>query len=526
MVPTRRPALAAALAALALAAPAGLAEAKPLRYAVLADAATLDPHANNAQTTFIVNIQIYEPLVARDRDLKIIPGLATRWEAVEPTRWRFFLRPGVKFHAGETMTADDVVFSFKRALAPTSNVTIYLDSVADIVKVDGLTVDIVTKFPDVALPGKISRIFIASKAWMEANKSERPQNFREKEETYASRNTNGTGPYMLRSREPDVRTVLVRNPNYWGPIEGNVTEWIHTTITSDATRISALLAGDIDFSLQVPFNDIERLSRDQRVRVLPGQENRTVFLAMDQKNDELTFSNVKGKNPFKDVRVRQAIAHAIDINAIKARVLRNQAIPTGSMWTHYVNGFDEDVDKTRLPFDRDKAKKLMAEAGYASGFQVTLDCPVGQYDEVCIAIAPMLAQIGIDLKVNTAPAGPLFQKIARGETSMYALSWGVPTFDAMYTLRGIIMTKDKVGGSSWNHGNYSNPKVDALIEQAQVAPDADQRRRLMVDAHKQHNADLGHIALYHMMSPWAASAKVTAPHRADNLLEVKWVKID
>ena len=525
MKPIRRPTL-AALAALAVAVPAWLADAKPLRYAVNTDAQTLDPHANNAQTTFIINIQIYEPLVARDRELGIVPGLATRWEAVEPTRWRFFLRPDVKFHLGQTMNADDVVFSFKRALTPTSNVTIYLDSVTDIVKVDDLTVDITTKYPDAVLPGKISRIFVMSKAWAEANRGERPQNFRDKEDTYVSRNTNGTGPFVLKSREPDVRTVLTRNPNYWGKIDGNVTEWIHTTIASDATRISALLAGDIDFSLQVPHRDFERLSREPRVKVLNGQENRTVFLAMDQTSDELQFSNVKGKNPFKDLRVRQAVAHTIDVNAIRTRVLRGAAIPTGSMWTHYVNGFDEDVDKSRPAFDRDKAKKLMADAGYGAGFQVTLDCPVGQYDEVCIALAPMMAQIGIDLKVNTAPSGPLFQKIARGETSMYALSWGVPTFDAMYTLRGIIMTKEKVGGSSWNHGRYSNAQVDALIEKAQIEPDANQRRRLMVDAHKLHNAELGHIALYHMMSPWAMSAKVSAPHRADNLLEVKWVTID
>ncbi len=526
MITIRRPMLGLALAALAALAPVALAEAKPFRYGVNTDAPTLDPHANNGQTTFIINIQIYEPLVGRDRELAPVPALATSWQAVEPTRWRFLLRPNVKFHGGQTMTADDVVFSFKRALTPTSNVTIYLDSVADIVKVDDLTVDIVTKYPDAVLPGKISRVFVMNKAWAEANRGERPQNFREKEDTYVSRNTNGTGPYVLKSREADVRTVLTRNPAYWGPIEGNVTEWIHTTVTSDATRISALLAGDLDFSLQVPFNDVERLSRDPRVKVINGQENRTVFLAMDQARDELLFSNVKGKNPFKDARVRQAMAHAIDIEAIKIRVLRGAAIPTGSMWTHYVNGFDGDVDRSRLPLDRDKAKRLMAEAGYGAGFQVTFDCPVGQYDEVCIAIAPMLAQIGIDVRVNTAPSGPLFQKIARGETSFYALSWGVPTFDAMYTLRGIMMTKDKVGGSSWNHGNYSNPKVDALIEKAQVEPDPDARRRLMVDAHALHNADLGHIALYHMMSPWAMSAKVTAPHRADNLLEIKWVKVD
>lgn len=520
-----RPLRAAGLGLLLLAG-ADAASAKTFRLAINADASTLDPHAQNSQVNFALLLQAYEPLVGRDQALKPVPVLATSWEAVEPTRWRFRLRPNVKFHDGATMTADDVVFSYRRALEKTSNVTIYIDSVSDIARVDDLTVDIVTKYPDAVLPEKMSRIFIMSRAWSEANKVTAPQNVAAREETFAVRNMNGTGPFILRSRDADSRTVMVRNPNYWGAIEGNVTEYVHLPIASDATRIAALLAGDVDIVINVPPSDVAKLKADQRVKVIEGQENRTVFLGFDQTKDELQYSNIKGRNPLKDLRVRQAIAHAIDVDVIIRRVLRGQGIASGAMWTHFVNGWDKETEQGRLPLDRDKAKRLLADAGYPSGFELTLDCPVGAYDEVCVAIAPMLAQIGIQLKVNTLPPGQMFPRIARGETSFYGLSWGVPTYDAMYTLRGIMMSRAKVGGSSWNGGGYANERFDALVEQAQVEPDPEKRRSLIRDAHRLHNAELGHLPLYHMMIPWAMGARITAPHRADNQLEIRYVKVD
>jgi peptide/nickel transport system substrate-binding protein len=505
---------------------ATMAEAKTFRLAINADASTLDPHAQNSQVNFAILLQAYEPLVGRDKDLKPVPVLATRWEAVEPMRWRFFLRPGVRFHDGATLSADDVVFSYRRALERTSNVTIYIDSVAGIEKVDDMTVDITTKYPDAVLPEKMSRIFIMNRAWAEANRSTVPQNVAAKEETFAARNMNGTGPFMLRSRDTDTRTVMARHPSYWGRVEGNVTEYVHLTISSDATRIAALLSGDVDIVINVPPNDVAKLKADQRIKVIEGQENRTVFLGFDQSKDELQFSSVKGRNPLKDLRVRQAIAHAIDVEAIIRRVLRGQGIASGLMWTHYVNGWDRSIEQARLPLDREKAKRLLAEAGYPNGFDLTLDCPVGAYDEVCVAIAPMLAQVGIQLKVNTLPPGQMFPRIARGETSFYGLSWGVPTYDAMYTLRGIMMSRAKVGGSSWNGGGYSNAEFDALVEKAQVEPDPEKRRGMIRDAHRMHNAEVAHLVLYHMMIPWAMSAKVSAPHRADNQLEVRYVTVD
>ncbi|MBI3708366.1 MAG: ABC transporter substrate-binding protein [Proteobacteria bacterium] len=512
------------LLSLSLAPLPAAAQGKTLRVALNNDFTTLDPHSNNAFLNNLTLEQIYDCLVTRDKELKPVPALATRWERVEPTRWRFHLRAGVRFHNGAAFSADDVVFSIKRAMAPTSNYTIYIDSVADVARVDDLTVDIVTRQPDAVLVDKLTRIYIMNKAWAEANKSEAPQNFAAKEETTASRQAVGTGPFVLRLREPDTRTVMARNPNWWGEFEGNVEQLIQVPIANDATRVSALLSGDIDFTNFVPFQDLDRLRRDARVKVIDGQENRTLFLGMDQHSDELANSDIKGKNPFKDARVREAVAVAIDIEAIKAR-MRGQAVPTGSMWTQYVTGWAKDTDR-RPPLDRERAKRLLAEAGYANGFKVTLDCPTGTYEQTCVAVAPMLAQIGIDVRVNLNPPAITFQRYAKQETSFYAVSWGVPTFDALYTLRGIIMTRGKVGAGSWNAGGYSNPRVDDLIVQVQGEIDAEKRTAYIQEAHAIHNGEFGHIPLYHLMIPWAMARNVDITHRADNFYLAKWVKVN
>ena len=520
---TRVRSIVAALVCLVLAAMP--AQAKTFRLATTSDAATLDPHANNAFINVLLLQQIYEPLVCRDDDLKLEACLALRWEQPEPTRWRFHLRPGVRFHNGNAFDADDVVFSMLRAKAPTSNYGLFVDTVADVVKVDAMTVDVITRVPDAVIPDKMSRIFIMDQDWSVTNRSEKPQNFREKEELFAARSTNGTGPFVLRSRELDVRTVLARNPAWWGKMAGNVTEYHHVTIASDATRVAALIAGDVDFVHTLPVQDIPRLRADTRIKVLEGQENRTLWLAMDQSRDELLYSNIKGRNPFKDVRVRRAVALAIDAEALKRATLRGQAIPTGSMWTQYVNGWSATVDQ-RPTVDREQARRLLAEAGYREGFRITLDCPVGAYDSVCVAIAAMLAQINIQVQVSTMPAAVFFQKIQREDTSFYGLTWGVPTFDALYTMRAIMMSKDKGGSASWNFGRYSNARVDELVGLVERETDAEKRRALIREAHQLHNSEVGHVPLYHLMIPMASSAKVSARHRADNLISARTVRID
>jgi peptide/nickel transport system substrate-binding protein len=522
----KRATIGAALLACALAAP-GDSAAKVFRFATTSDATTLDPHANNAFTTYLVTGQIYESLIHRNDALKLEPGLALRWEQVEPTRWRFWLREGVTFHDGAAFDADDVVFTIARTLAPTSNFTIYVDTVSHAEKMSSHVVDIVTRVLDAVIPDKLTRVLIMDKEWSEANRSAVPQNLRDREETFAARNANGTGPFVLRSREADRRTVLVRNPRWWGgpPAANDVTEWHHVPISSDPTRIAALLSGEVDFVHTVPPQDVVRLQRDPRLKVLIGQENRTMWLAMDQARDELVHSNIRGRNPLKDVRVREAIAISIDVEALRTRVLRGNAVPTASMWTQFVTGYDEAFSR-RPPVDRDRARRLLAEAGYAQGFEVTFDCPVGAYDEACQAIAGMLAQVGIQVRLNTMPAAVFFRKLQQQDTSFYGLTWGVPTFDALYTLRGIMMTRAEAGGGSWNWGGYSNPRVDALIRQVEAETNAAKRTALIHEAQRIHNAEFGHIPLYHLMIPFAMRATVRMTHRADNLIFGRSVKVD
>ncbi|MDO9710209.1 ABC transporter substrate-binding protein [Paracraurococcus lichenis] len=526
----RRLALAAACAAPLLATPAAAQTApKPFRFATATDAATLDPHATNALFTYLVVSQVYEPLTHRGDDLKLHPGLAVRWEQVEPTRWRFHLRDGVRFSGGESFEAEDAAFSIGRARAPTSNYGIYVDTVAGTEVVDRLTLDVLTRAPDATIPDKMSRVLIMDKGWAEANRSAVPQNFGQKEETFASRNTNGTGPFVIARREVDQRTVMTRNPAWWGieakAATGNVTEFHYIVLASDATRVAALLSGEVDMVHVVPSQDVERIKRNDRLRVLEGQENRTVFIAMNQEAEELASSDVKGRNPFKDLRVRQAIAQAVDVETLKRRTLRGQAVPTGSMWTQFVNGWSQDLDR-RLPYDRDRARALLAEAGYPNGFTTTLDCPVGTYDEACQAIVAMLAQVGIKASLNLVPNTVFLGRLQRREAQFYVLSWGVPTFDALYTLRAVMASRSMAGSASWNVGGYSNAEFDALVRRVETEADPEARRGLIRQAHALHNAELGHIPLYHMMIPWAVRQGVQVTHRADNQVQVREIRVD
>ena len=519
----RLAALAACLIALAL----PLA-AKTLRFSSQGDITTMDPHANNEGFTNAYLDNIYEPLVTRGKDLKVEPCLATSWQSVSPTVTRFKLRPNVKFHDGTPLTADDVVFSIQRALSDTSNFKPYLAGVKEAKKVDDLTVDIVTEGPAPVLIGQLTEVRIMSRDWSTKHGVQKPQDYKNKEETFASRNSNGTGPYVLRTREADVRTVAVKNPTWWGKIEGNVDEVVYLPIKSDATRLAALFSGEIDFMLDPAPQDIPRMKTDPKLKVVEGNENRTIFLGMDQWRDELLYSNVKGKNPFKDKRVREAFQLAIDVNAIKTQVMRGLSIPTAVMFAPQVDGYQKDLDKPK-PADRDRARKLLAEAGYPQGFEVTLDCPNNRYindEKICVAIAAMLAQVNVKVRVNAMPRAQYFPKIQNYDTSFYMLGWGVPTFDSQYALQSLMRTVvPKTADGDYNLGKYSNPKVDEAIDKLKTEVDPAKRAALARVALIEHMKDVGHIPLHHQLIPWAMRSNVTVVHRADNRLTVKWVKI-
>ncbi len=513
-------------AALALAGPV---DAKTLRYSSAGDLSTADPHANNEGFTNAFLDGIYETLVTRGKDLGIVPNLALSWSNPSPTTTRFRLRPNVRFHDGTPFTADDVVFSVQRALSDTSNFKPYLAGVKEARRVDDLTVDIVTEAPAPVLLPQLTEVRIMSKAWCTKHNVTRPQDYKNKEETYAVRNANGTGPYILKSREADVKTVAVANSNWWGKREGNVDEIVYQPIKADGTRLAALISGEIDFMLDPPPQDIPRLRQDPKIKVLEGMENRTVFFGMDQGRDELLYSSVKGKNPFKDKRVREAFQKAIDLNALKTQVMRGLSVPTAVMFAPQVSGYPKDLDKVK-PADREGARKLLAEAGYPNGFEVTLDCPNNRYvndEKICTAVAAMLAQVNVKVKVNAMPRAIWGPKTQNRDTSFYMLGWGVPTFDSQYALQSLVRTYvPKTPDGDYNLGNYSNPKVDALVDKLKTELDPAKRAQLAREASAIHQADVGHLPLHFQVIPWAMRANLSVVHRADNRLTVQWVKIN
>jgi peptide/nickel transport system substrate-binding protein len=527
---TARRALVAAVLAAACGIAALPAEAVTLRWAGRGDMQTTDPHSQNEGLTNNINSLIYEFLVDRDKELGIRPALAESWTQVNPTTWRFKLRPGVKFHDGTPFTADDVVFSFERAKADTSQLKAYSNLAGTAKKIDDLTVEFVTNGPNPIMLDHLATINIMSKAWCEKNKCQKPQNFAAKEEMITAREANGTGPFMLVSRQPDVKTVLKKNPNWWGIrtglFDGNVDDVVYTPITSDATRVAALISGEVDLINDPPTQDVPRLSQTPNIKVIEGVENRIVFIGMDQARNELLYSNVKGKNPFKDVRVRQALYQAIDIDAIQKATMRGLSKPTGVILPSPKTSTPE-LEK-RLPFDKEKAKKLLADAGYPNGFEVTLDCPNNRYvndERICQALAAMWSQVGVATKVNAMPRTLYFPKLEKLDTSLYMLGWGGANTDGIFTLQPVLSSWNGKGDGDFNYGRYTNAKVDELTAKVKVNINPQERLAQIREALAANNAEVNLIPLHRQVIPWASRSNVTVPHRADNFVTPYWTTI-
>src|ERR1700744_795894 len=372
------------------------AGAATLRWANDGDASSMDPATRQETVQLSLLANIYEPLVRRNRDLGLGPALATSWEQTSPTVWRFHLRPGVKWQDGSPFTADDVVFTLKRIQAPNSSMRAPMSPVKEARKIDDLTVEFETFVPDPIFLQEQTNMLIMSKAWCEAHNATEPVIIG-KEDNYALHNAMGTGPFTLVSREPDRKTVVEKNPLWWDKPEHNVDQVEFDVIASAPTRVAALLSGEVDMIYTVPPQDIARIKQTQGLKLLQTPELRTISLGFNQTRPELPSSDVKGKNPFKDQRVRRAVALAIDEKAIASRVMLGLGHPTWEMWGPGVNGYDPALD-SRPKADPAKARQLLADAGYPSGFRVALDCPNDRYvmdEQICTAIVSMLARIGV-----------------------------------------------------------------------------------------------------------------------------------
>ena len=519
-------ALSATLVAGALAV-MGAASAQTVRIGNQGDALSMDPHSLNESLQLSVTGNIYEPLVTRDKDLKLVPALATSWKQTSPMVWRFELRQGVQFHDGKPFTADDVIFSIARASGDGSDMRSYTNDVKEVRKLGDHVVEIETKTPFPILPDVFSFLYIMSKQWSEENQATMPVDRRKGIENAASFRANGTGPYRLRERQPNVKTSFVRNGNYCGKIEGNVTNVEYTPIGNDATRVAALLSGQVDVIEPVPVQDVARVNASGKAKVLQGPELRWIFLGMDQKRDELLYSSVKGKNPFKDKRVRQAFYQAIDINGIQRTVMRGASTPAALLIGPGINGYDASIDK-RLPYDVEAAKKLLAEAGYPNGFEVTMNCPNDRYvndSNICQAVAANLARIGVKINLQAETKGTYFPKILSRNTSFYLLGWSPSTYDAHNVLNAIIHCVDDKGAGQFNLGSYCNPKVDELTLKIQSETDQAKRNAMIKEAYALHSEDVGHLPLHQQALAWGVGNNVQLIQRADNQMPFRYMSV-
>ena len=329
--------------------------------------------------------------------------------------------------------------------------------------------------------------------------------------------------------------MLKKNPDWWGlregtgdrRFEGNVDEIVYRPIKSNATRMAALLSGEIDLVQDPSLQDIPRLRSDPAVRVIEGPENRVIFLVLDQFSDELKVSSVKGKNPLKDLRVRKAIYHAIDIEAVKSQVMRGLSVPTGAMIPAPASIFPE-LEPRLLRHDAAAAKKLLAEAGYAAGFELGLLCPNDRYvndERICTAISGMLAKVGIRVKLSTMPRAQFFQQVDQLNITMHLYGWGGAAIDPGFTLTPVLHGRDAKGRGDYNSGRFRDEALDGLIEASEVEIDPAKRRALMLEAFRKARDNVYTIPLHRQMIPWAVRANVKVHHRPDNVVEALWITV-
>jgi peptide/nickel transport system substrate-binding protein len=519
------------LAALLFAAALGAAsaEAKTFKWAADSDPGSMDPHSRNVASTLSMLSNIYEPLIRRDRELKLEPALATEWKATSPTTWRFTLRKGVKFHDGSPFTADDVVFTYNRTKGPGSLLGTVLRGSKGVKKIDDYTVEFEMMGPNPTFPDQMTSWLIMSKAWSEKNNAAKATDLTKNETSYATLHAMGTGPFELKSREADGKIVMVPNKNWWDKAEHNLTEVIFTPIANPATRSAALLSGEVDMVHTLPINAIPRVLEQKGLRVMRKAELRTMLFFLDQARDELIDSNIKGKNPLKDVRVRRAMAMAIDAEALSRQVMRGVSVPNYLLVGPGVNGFDAALNAAPSR-DLAAAKKLMADAGYPNGFEMGMQCSNDRYvnDEfICTAAVAMLARIGVKVNLKVMPFNQLIKYLSPPyETSFILAGWLPATYDAHDALFNLTAGRSKeLQRGIFNVGGYSNAKFDDLVMKIGVELDQKNRNAMLHEALKVVRDDVPVIPIHQQVVVWAAKDSVELVQNADNFFPLRFVKI-
>jgi peptide/nickel transport system substrate-binding protein len=491
------------------------ATAQEFRMAMSSEPNSMDPHYHNLFSNINVSEHVFESLIKLDSDSRIIPGLAESWRLVDPTTWEFKLRKGVKFHDGSDLTAEDVAFSLDRpAQVPNSPgpFTLYTKQIAGKEVVDPLTIRLKTPAPYPLMLNDLTTIFVVSKKNVQGLASE---------DFSSGKGMVGTGPFKFASFKRGDRLELVRNDAYWGPKPA----WEKVTvrfIAADPTRIAALLSGDVDAIENVPTADLPKIRNNPSVNFFQKVSHRVIYFTLDQGRDPTPFAFDKAgkplaKNPFKDLRVRQAVDRAINRQAIAERVMEGLALPTANLVPAPMFGNNPALKVT--PYDPEGAKKLLADAGYPDGFALTIHGPNNRYvndDQILQAVAQMLTRAGIQTRVEAMPLASFFPRANKKEFTMALVGWGAQTGEVSSPLRSILATIDvEKGMGTVNYGFYSNAKMDALLAEALRTVDDPKREKLLQEATAVAIQDVGMVPVHHQFTTWAARKGVTYTPRTD-----------
>jgi len=514
-------------AALALLLGSAYATAADLSIAVGADVTSIDPHYHNLTPNNNIAEHIFETLITKDPKSLLKPALAVSWKAIDDLTWEFRLRKGVKFHDGSDFTAADVVFSIERtAQVPNSPspFTLYTNQITEKIIVDPLTVRLKTATPYPLMPNDMGTVFIVSSR---VAKGATTADFD------SGKATVGTGPFKFVRYAKGDRVELARFDGYWGAKSA----WDKVTfrvIASDPSRVASLLAGDVRAIESVPTADLARLAKDPSIAISRTVSHRLIFLHLDTNRDKSPMVTDKSgkpldKNPLKDVRVRKAISKAINRQAIVERVMEGAAVATGQLMPEGMFGYVPGMKPEA--FDADGARKLLAEAGYPDGFEVTMDCPNDRYVNdaaICQAVVGMLARIGVKVTLLAQPKALYFAKILKPggyQSSFYLLGWTPGTSDSHNVLYDIMGCRDdpKSARGEANVAGYCNKKVDELTDKVLVEPDTAKRDLLIKEAFEIAAKEYGYIPLHQQALAWGVSKKVKVVQRADNAVLPYWM---
>jgi peptide/nickel transport system substrate-binding protein len=502
------------LAALLLLFPIG-APAADLSIALGGDVTSIDPHFHNLTPNNNVGAHIFDTLVAKEAGGRIKPGLAESWRAVDDLTWEFRLRKGVRFHDGSNFTAADVVFSLDRIpLVPNSPspFTTYTKQITGKIVVDPWTLRLKTASPYPQMPNDMSTVLVVS-ARAAANATTDDFN--------TGKATIGTGPYKFVRWQKGDRIELARNDAWWG----GKAPWDRVTfriITSDPTRVASLLAGDVRAIENVPTNDLATLGANRELRIYRTVSVRLMYLHLDTARDKTPFATDKAgrpfdRNPLRDLRVRRAMSKAINRQALVERVMEGAAASTGQLMPENFFGFTPALKPEA--HDPEGARKLLAEAGYPDGFAITLHAPNNRYvndEQIAQAVAQMLTRAGIQTRVDAMPSAVFFTRGSKLEFSFMLVGWGAETMEASSPLKALLATFDSAKGmGAANRGRYSNPRLDAVLDQALATVDDAKRGKLLQQATEIGVGDLGIIPLYHQHNLWATRRGIVYEARAD-----------